>query len=196
MTLAGTGASSGVYSDTVTLTFTLMEALTGTPVTGRRVHFRLGEQPALGTTDGTGLVKVSITINQRPGAVPLVVSFDGDAEYLSIQKQGFFLVAKEKTTVRWVAAADRAVVTGRTVTVAALLVDDDAQPINKRTIVFTLGSAPDARKCSGVTRADGVARCQIDTSQLRGKQTVFMEFAGDAYYEPAAKKSVVLNPAR
>jgi hypothetical protein len=30
-----------------------------------------------------------------------------------------------------------------------------------------------------------------------GKQTVFMDFAGDAYYEPAAaKKGVVLNPAR
>jgi hypothetical protein len=81
--------------------------------------------------------------------------------------------------------------------VAALLVDDDAKPINQRTIVFTLGSGPDARKCSGVTRADGVARCQIGTSQLGGNQTVFMDFTGDPYYESAAAmKSVVLNPPR
>jgi hypothetical protein len=195
--LTGTGATSGIYSDTVTLRFTLMDALTGTSVTGRRVRFRLGEQSVLGTTDETGLVKASITINQRPRALPLVVSFDGDAEYLSIEKQDSFLVAKEKTILRWFAAADRAVVIGRTVTVAALLADDDAKPINKRTIVFTLGSGSDARKCSGVTRADGVARCQIGTSQLGENQPVFMDFAGDAYYEPAAAmKSGVLNPAR
>jgi hypothetical protein len=195
-TLAGTGPSSGVYSDTVTLTFTLMDALTGTPVAGRKVRFRLGKQPASGTTDGTGLVKASIRIDQKPGAVPLEVSFDGDAEYLSIEKREAFLVAKEKTIVRWFADADLAAVTGQTVTLAALLVDDEDEPVNKRTIVFTLGSGPDARKCSGVTRADGVARCQI-ASQLGGKQTVFMDFAGDAYYEPAAAmKEVVLNPAR
>jgi hypothetical protein len=196
-TLAGTNQSSAVYSDTVTLTFTLMEALTGTPVTGRKVHFRLGKQLALGTTDGTGLAKAKITINQQPGAVPLVVSFDGDAEYLSREMQDSFLVAKEKTIVRWFADEDRSVVTRRTATMAALLVDDDAKPINNRAIAFTLGSGPASRKCSGVTRADGIARCQIDTSQLHGKQTVFIDFAGDAYYEPAAaKKVVVLNPSR
>jgi hypothetical protein len=196
-TFAGTSPSSGVYSDTVALTLTLMEALTGTPVTGRKVHFRLGKQSALGTTDGTGLAKASLTINQQPDAVPLLVSFDGDSEYLSMEMQAPFLVAKEKTIVRWFADADRTVVKGRTATLAALLVDDDAKPINKRAIAFTLGSGPAAKKCSGVTRADGVARCQISTSQLHGKQTALMDFAGDAYYEPAvAKKGVVLIPAR
>ncbi len=128
-------------------------------------------------------------------AIPLVVSFGGDTENLSIEKQDSLLVAKERTIVQWFADANRA--GGRYVTLTALLADDDGKPIKKRTIVFTVGSGPDARKCSGVTRADGVARCQIATSQIFGQQTVFMDFAGDAYYESAtARKSVALNADR
>ena len=187
------GASPpGSYSDAVTLTFTLTEALTAAPVAGRKVHFRVGKQVRTGTTDEAGVATARITLDRPPGVVPLVTSFDGDVEYLSIETHNSLLVSKEQTLIRWFGDVGPAIAS--VVTLGAVLTDDDAKPIRKRAVSFVVGSGPLARKCAGVTGADGVARCRVDISKLPRRQTIYMGFAGDEYYEPAAaKKEVILH---
>lgn len=205
-TLDGTNPSSGVYSDAIALTFrltsfNLAQALFGTPdrvpVRNRAVRVRLGDQDAQGTTGDDGVVSVTVTIGQQPGNLPLVASFDGDAEYLAVEARSSVLVAKERTSLEWLSEPDQAIVDGPGVRVSARLVDDDGQPVGARTVVFTVDSGPDARTCPGVTDADGVARCNVATSRRTGQRIVSMQFAGDAYYESAtAQQEVDLNPGR
>ena len=184
--------SAGRYTDPVTLTVTLTEALTSAPLAGRQVHFRTGHQEALATTDATGVAKTSIRIYQQPGVVPLLVSFAGDADYLSVETQSSIVVKRERTAIRWIGDVGPAAAQARVVTLGAVLSDDDAEPVRQRKVVFVVGSGSDARKCTGVTGHDGTARCRIDVTKLPRRQTVYMGFAGDAYYESAAAKREVI----
>jgi hypothetical protein len=88
-------------------------------------------------------------------------------------------------------------VDGPGVRVSARLLDDDGQPVDARTVVFTVDSGPDARTCSGMTDVGGVASCNVTISRRVGPRTVSMQFTGDAYYESAAAQlEVDLNPGR
>jgi hypothetical protein len=107
------------------------------------------------------------------------------------------LVERERTVVQWLSEPDPAVVDGPGIRVSARLSDDDGQPVSARTVVFTVDSGPDARTCSAVTDADGVACCNVTLSRRVGPRTVSMQFTGDAYYESAAAQlQVDLNPGR
>lgn len=205
-TLVSTNPSSAVYSDPIALafrltSFNLAQALFGTPdrvpVSGRRVRVRVGDQEVQGTTTDNGGVSVTIAVGQQPGDVPLMATFDGDAEYLAVAATSSLLVEKERTSVQWLSEPDQAVVDGPGVRVSARLLEDDGQPVDARTVVFTVDSGPDARTCSGVTDADGIARCNVALSRHVGPRTVSIQFAGDAYYESAAAQlQVDLNPGR
>jgi hypothetical protein len=129
--------------------------------------------------------------------VPLVASFDGDGEYLAITATTPLLIENERTGVQWMSEPDPTVVDGPGVRASARLSDDDGQPVDRRTVVFTVDSGPDARTCSGVTDADGIARCNVNVSRRTGPREVSMRFAGDAYYEStAAQLQVDLSPRR
>lgn len=205
-TLAATDPSAAVYSDPIALTFRLTsfhlaQALFGTPdrfpLSNRAVRVRVGDQEVQGTTSDDGVVTVIITVGQQPGTVPLVASFDGDAEYLAVSARESLLIEKERTSVQWLSDPDPAVVDGPGVRVSARLLDDDGEPVGARTVVFTVDSGPDARTCSSVTDADGVARCNVALSRRLGPRAVSMQFAGDAYYESAAAElQIDLNPGR
>jgi hypothetical protein len=188
--LAGESAT-GTYSDPVALSYTLTEALTGAPVAGREVHFRIGKHERRATTNAAGVARASITLDQRPGVVSLLTSFDGDAEHLSFESSSNLVVNKETTAIRWFGDVGPAFGTARSVTLSAVLDDDDARPVRKRSVTFIVGSGSGAQKCTGVTGTDGVARCRVDASKLPRRQTVYMTFTGDDYYEPAAAKQEV-----
>lgn len=185
-------SSSSTYSDAVTLTFTLTEALTDAAVAGRRIQFRIGSQQVHGTTNESGVARESMTIEQRPGVWPLSVSFDGDSEYLSVETHRSFVVQRETTAIRWFDDAGPAATNSRAVTLGAVLTDDDGKPVRKRSVIFVLGSGSNARKCNGVTGPDGMARCRVEVSTLPHRQTVYMAFTGDEFYAPAAAKKEVI----
>ncbi len=203
-TLVRTSVPSGVYSDPITLTFRLTSFDLATallripdpvPLANKEVRVRLGNQEAQGTTDPNGVVTVTVTLNQQPGHVPLVARFAGDSQYLSIEALGSIGVAKETTNVQWLPEVGPTGVAGPAVTLAARLADDDGQPVSKRTIVFVVGPGPKVEMCSALTEADGVARCKLAVSRSPGARTVSMDFAGDAFYDPAtAQREVDLNP--
>jgi hypothetical protein len=205
-TLIGSNPSSAVYSDPIALTFrltsfNLAQALFGTadrvPVSSRAVRIRVGDQEVQGTTTDNGGVSVTITIGQPPGEVPVMASFDGDAEFLAISARSSLLVEKERTRVQWLSEPDSAGQDGPGVRVSARLTDDDGQPVAARTVVFTMDPGPDARMCSGETDPNGVAGCNVAVARRVGLRTVSLQFAGDAYYESAAAQlEVDLNPRR
>jgi hypothetical protein len=190
-----TSPATAVYSDPVKVDIQLTsldldQALFSHPpvrtaVGGRVVRSRLGDQKAHATTDARGIASVTLTIDQRPSdlPVPLLASFDGDDERLSVDApRSSMRVLRESTAVRWFPEVGPAHKGERIL--AAQLLDDDGQPVRKRTVAFTMTSEAGVDKCSGVTDAAGIARCKI-RSRVVGNPMVSMVFSGDAYYEPA-----------
>jgi hypothetical protein len=201
--LVGTNPSSGVFSDPVTLTFRLTsfdlsQALftlpIPVPVSGGEVHIRLGSQSVRGTTDTDGIVSVSLTIDQRPGDVPLAASFDGDGRYLSIETvETSFHVEKERTAIEWQTFEHPPGLSGHLLT--ARLVDDDGQAVSSRTVAFTVDAQPLSGQCAAVTDSNGVARCKVDVGRSPGNRMVRIDFNGDPYYAPAVQQQEIdLNP--
>ncbi len=193
--LSGIGPSSGAYSDAVSLTATLTEALTGAAISNRTVHFQLGSQGVNGVTDARGIATASITITQAPSVVPLplVVSFAGDSDpsYLSLVSSSPFTITREPTVIRY--TGNLAIANGLSATLAAVLADDDGRALSGKTLSFTLGTGSTAQNCSGVTDITGKASCQLNIiSPVVGPQTISVNFAGDTYYEPASTRGSVV----
>jgi hypothetical protein len=196
--LTVTSPATAVYSDPVTLelqltSFDLNQALFSHPpvrtAVGRRVvSLILGKQKLQVRTDDRGIATATLTIDQRPDAVPapLLVSFNGDDDYLAVEApRSSVRVLKESTSVRWFGEVGPTHRDDRIL--AAQLLDDDGQSVRKRTVVFTLTSEAGVEKCSGVTDTGGIARCKI-RGRVAGSQTISMVFGGDAYYEPASSQ--------
>src|SRR5262249_9668540 len=78
------GATSGQYSDSVTLVATLTDALTGAPLSGESVGFQIGSQSItlVPMTNGSGVASSSLTLTQTAGAYNVVSQFAGDALYV------------------------------------------------------------------------------------------------------------------
>lgn len=206
-TLTGTPATEGVHSDRVRFSFTLLQPLEGDgcavelapcAVANRDIVFQLGsQQPQVQRTNAEGVATVEFQINQRAGEVPLIVSFAGDGTYYSVQKRSAFRVKKETTRIQPLAGevpmpspppvAVATVSSARiSLPVAALLVDDDAHPVEKRTLTFALGSGPTISSCSALTDETGLARCSITVPlPVPRDRVVTIRFAGDAFYESA-----------
>jgi hypothetical protein len=190
-----TSPATAVYSDPVTLqlqlsSFDLDQALFGhppvrTPVGGRVVRLRVGNEQVQVSTDTSGMATARLTIDQHPSDTPVSVAaqFEGDGDFLSVESARNSLhVVRESTRVRWFGDVNPAHHHDRVL--AARLLDDDGEPVRKRSVVFTAISKGATEKCSGMTDILGIARCKV--SKRAGSETVLMFFAGDAYYEPAA----------
>ena len=120
--LALTSPATAVYSDPVKLDIQLTsldldQALFSHPpvrtaVGSRVVRLRVGKEQVQIRTDASGMASAMLTIDQRPGDVPVQVAaqFDGDGEYLPIEAPRSSLrVVKESTSVRWFATSARRV---------------------------------------------------------------------------------------
>jgi hypothetical protein len=179
--LAYKGATSGDYSDQVTLKAVLTEdTASGVPLSGRQLTFTLGSQHCTGTTSSSGLASCTLTINQPVGAATSVVtSFAGDADYQPSTLSRPFAITQEEDELSYTGPTSAK--KSSKVTVSAKLTHGSTG-LPGRTISFTLGS----QSCSGTTDSHGVASCQITLNQSPGTYTVKASFAGDSYYEPNA----------
>ena len=180
-----TGATTGDYSDSVTLKGVLTEdAPGGPPLAGRRLTLTLGTGPGAqscvtGATDASGAASCKLTINLPAGSYPVTASFAGDDYYLAGTGSASFKVTPEEDSLSYTGATSGK--KGTTVTLSAKLVSDGGG-IPNRTIVFTVGS----QSCSGTTNSYGNASCSLTLTQSAGSSTVKATFAGDAFYEAAS----------
>ena len=77
--LTYTGPTSAVNGQPITLSGTLTDTTTGTPLPTKVVTLTLGSQSCSGTTDANGNVSCPIpSVNQTVSSVPITTSFTGD----------------------------------------------------------------------------------------------------------------------
>ncbi len=185
-----TGATTGDYHDTVTLSGTLDDAATAGPLAGETLSFTLGAQGCSGVTDVFGFASCDVLLNQVPGSYTVTASFAGDSVYGASSDSTPFDLTREETTLTYTGPTV-ILANASSLTVSATLLEDGAVPPSPsgQTVTFTLG----AQSCSGTTDASGNASCTISpvSSQL-GNQTVTSVFAGDAYYLPSSDSDEVV----
>ncbi|MGY5854092.1 MAG: Ig-like domain-containing protein, partial [Candidatus Thorarchaeota archaeon] len=97
--LVYSGDLEGQYSDPVYLEALLIDTTSGLPIPGKIVHFYLGTQYASAVTDADGVALISLVLGQEAGVYDLIVSFDGDDEYLPASNMNEFVIHKECASV-------------------------------------------------------------------------------------------------
>ena len=172
-----TGATTGDYSDPVTLRGVLTgDVAGGTPLAGRQLKFTLGSKSCTGTTNSSGVASCTLNVGDPAGPYSVTASFAGDTYYQASSGSKSFTVTTEETSLSYTGATSGK--RGTSATLSARLSSDDGG-ISGRTINFTLGSL----NCSGTTNASGVASCNVTLGSTTGTFTVNASFAGDSYFE-------------
>ncbi len=180
-----TGPTSGEYHDPLTVSGTLEDALTGTPLSGKTLTIGFGTDTCDGTTDATGSASCTFTPEQVPGPYTATARFAGDSQYAPDTSDAVaFTLNKEQTTLTLGTAEFLA--NGDPAVLRATLTEDDPTPVAGRTVALTVGSGAGAQSCTGVTNASGVASCTVAVlNQPLGPVPLAASFAGDAYYLPS-----------
>lgn len=181
------GATHGQYSDPLELAALLTDT-TGSPVAGRSLTFRFGDQTYSGVTDATGVARVAIVATVAPADVPVTVDYAGDGSIPALRASSTVTIDREDVLLRY---------TGKTLLgtavpqpVSALLLDPDSlAPIANKSITFTVGAVT----ATAVTDAHGVAATTITlgAAQVSGPNSLTVSFAGDAFYKPASRTAAV-----
>lgn len=181
-TLTYTGATTGDYNDSVTLSANLTSG--GAPIVGATVDFTntFGGAPCSGVTDGGGNASCDTTPSALPGSYTGTATFTGSASYGQSSTTFNFTETQEDTAVT---------ITGPTtadytdaVSVSARLNDPTGgAAISGKTLKFVLGSGAGTETCfTPPTDASGNASCSITPNQVPGPYTLTATFAGDAFY--------------
>ena len=181
-TLTNSGATTGDYSDAVTLAGDLKVTGSGAPLPDETVTFTLGSQSCSGKTDANGRAACSLTLDQVPGSYNLNASFTGNAAYNPASGSAAFTITREDTTSTYTGPAEKDYHDAFTAS-GTLLDADSSAPIMGRTLSFTLGASD---SCSAATGGAGSASCSITPSQVPAVYNMVTAFAGDTYYEPSS----------
>jgi PKD repeat protein len=173
-----TGATTGDYHDSVTLSGTLTDSETSNPVPNETITFTLGSESCSATTDLTGSASCDVVLTQIPGAYTVTAAFAGDTVYGPSSDSAPFTITKEETTITY--TGPTVILSGGTMNVTATLLEDGSVPPSPagQTVTFAL----DGQTCSGTTDASGHVGCSINVSGSLGPKTITVTFAGDDYY--------------
>jgi hypothetical protein len=177
-TLAYAGATSGQYTDAVTLAADLTVNGSGAPVSNATVSLTLGTQSCSGPTNASGRAQCSITLNQTPGSYTVSASFAGTTAYDGASVSSGFTIRREVTALTYSGASAQDY--HDAFTARATLVEDDGPAVAGKTVGFTLGAGD---SCSTATDSSGVGSCSITPSQPAGNYSIVSSFAGDAFFE-------------
>ena len=172
-------ASSGYHSDKapVLLSLTTQD---GAPVANAYVRVALttaGEvlEAHELTTDGDGIARVMLQLDELPGEYGLVAEFDGSELHLESVATASFLVRKELTAMAVGVSG-----TGENRVVTARLTDDEGVPLaGKPVVLWVDGTAVDR----GETNDAGVAKFPPPPAYQSGSHTYDVVFDGDTTHE-------------
>jgi hypothetical protein len=188
--LTPTATSSG---GTVTLSATLTRTDTSAGVPGLLVTLTLGTQSCTDTTDSAGVASCSLVVDQPPGPVTLTATFAGNDDFAPATASVPFTIEKAATMLVYTGPTSGK--KGTSVTVSARLTLNGA-PVAGKSVSFTLGSGASLLgtsssttglpSCTGNTNAQGVASCSLRLPYSTGTKTLYVRFAGDASFQPAA----------
>ncbi len=186
-TLKYTGDTSGDFNDQVTLSAQLYDQAGGpsVPILGAKINLTLGSQSCNNlTTDVSGNVSCSITLNQVPGSYSVVASFAGNAQWSAATTSTPFTINREESALTY--TGDLTQDYHDPATMSAHLFDPSGgAPIAGKLLTFTLGVG-DTCTTSAPTDASGNASCIIIPTQPAGPVPLVTSFAGDGFYLPAS----------
>ena len=190
-------STTGTYGSPTTVTGTLVNNYTNTPVSGETVTLKLnGTQSCTGTTNASGVATCSITPSEPGGAYTLSGSFGGDTKtvptLLPSTGSGTFVVTKAPTTVTYTGSTS--ITSGNSPVLSATLTSNGA-PVAGQTVTFTVGTGSSAQKCSGTTNSAGNVSCSICMfNQSASPLPVTVSYGGNSYYSTGGTSvSVTVN---
>jgi hypothetical protein len=187
VTPASTSISVGYVAGrpTSTLTATLL-ADTGAPIAGQPVTLTLAAPTLPGATctaitNAAGIATCSVASITGPPTATLSATFAGNLDYLTSTTSRIVQLAPPPTPTTLVIGTTTPVLGGTPTVLSATLFDDSGSRIAGATLTLKLGS----QSCTGVTDANGVARCTVPATDPLGPTTVTASFAGDVSHFPS-----------
>ncbi len=175
--LTYTGPTSAVNGQPITLSGTLTDTTTGTPLPGKVVTFTVGSGPTAqfctATTDLNGNASCPITpVNQPAASEPITTSFVGDTYDTPATAPSSTLSVTEPTMLTVNPSSgdysDSTMVSG--------VLADSFGPVQGEKVIFTLNGT---ETCTGVTDTTGTAQCSITPGEQAGTYSLTGTFAGD-----------------
>ena len=96
------GDTDEQYSDSVNLSATLIDDVSGSGVQGKTITFNIGSQSTTAVTDGSGIAAATLILTQDPAVIYTVKSeFLEDASYLSSTDEDNFDITQEDAIVEY-----------------------------------------------------------------------------------------------
>ncbi len=179
--MGSTRAESG---DSVPLSARLTDE-TGQPLVGRELRFVLGTLEAVATTGTLGVAQLSLTPSGPPTALPLTVSFAGDATLAPASASATVVITRAETVTRFLGPTLLQAGEPQQVR-ATLLRAHNLMPVVGRTLLFEAGDV----RATGTTDAAGVATVSLAwNSVTTGPVALRISFAGDDFHAPSFDES-------
>jgi hypothetical protein len=175
--LTVTAPESGHHTDEVTVSATLKSS--DVPLSGRPITFRLGAGEETATTDGTGTVSATLTVDSDPGATGITASFPGEPDYMAVAEATPFEVLREITVLKYGGDTRGK---GETVRLAATLTEDDGPPLAGRKLTFDV----EGTKFDATTNAEGLAQTTVSIPDHGRSKSVTASYTGETRFESAS----------
>jgi PKD repeat protein len=175
--------TQGIANKQLAVAATLHDVVSGDPLAGEILTFKLADRTAVATTDSSGAAHTTLDLTGIDvGFRDLTVSFAGNADYGAFDQNASIYLLKTKPELTYTGSVNGA--TGKPLAVAAKLIDPDSkEPIAGADLSFMLltGAYPTVTATSD---ASGTATATIDlTGVSPGTYAVLATFAGNDDYE-------------
>jgi hypothetical protein len=120
------GDAGGEYGDTVTLSATLTNELSGAPLAGMTITFDFGTQTVSATTDSSGVATTTAVLTQAAAVTTVTASFAGDNTYAGNSTTGTLTIVPEDTSVTYTGDSVLMTTSGSATFRGTVVVDDAA----------------------------------------------------------------------
>jgi len=171
-----TGPNNANHGAVITLSATLLEAGSTTPLVGSQVSFAAAAETCTATTDGSGHASCNVTVNDAPGHYSAIAVFAGDAVHVARSQTVAFTVNNIPTTVSYTGPITGTY--GVPVTLTAHLTDTSTSAgLAGEPAHIAFG----AESCTGTTNGSGDASCAVTPLDppAGSPYTITASFAGD-----------------
>lgn len=181
------GATSGQYSDIVSLEAKLVAKVTQEGLEGKNVTFSLEAQEISAVTNEQGIAKTDLVLNQGAGDYTILTFFGGDEYFSGSSDADSFKILKENTSLTYTGPLSAG--SGSTVTLKAQLseLDEEIGDLSGKRIIFKSSTL----SVSGITNSQGRAEVEVYLTGIpAATYTLTTEFQGDALYLPSSDTDI------
>lgn len=165
------GNQQGVYNTLTSLSASLVDELNAA-VPGRTISFLIGsESGGSAATNSAGTASTTHLLGLGAGTYSVSATFAGDSLYnVAAPSIAAYTVSQKPTSVTYTGALNGG--PNKTISLSAILVDSQQNPLAGRVIAFQLGS----QSALATTNASGVAATTLKLNQKNAKYTLTSTF--------------------